>query len=502
MRQKARTQNLDFPLWPKQEQAFYTEANEVLYGGSAGPGKSHFLRVSAVTWAAMVSGLQVYLFRRTFPELMATHMEGPTGFPALLANLIKAGACKITDKRDIRFANGPNGFLDGSAIHLRHCQYESDVFGYQGPEFHVLLLDEATQFTEFMIRFLRARCRIPKALPIPEGAESMFPRIVYASNPGGVGHTYFKRHFVKAEEPMKIWQASKSEGGKLRQFIPALVEDNPSIDPEEYKKTLEGLPETWRDALLKGDWDAIIGAFFDVLLAEKHQVPDVYVPDHLYKYRSFDWGSAAPFAVSWWFISDGKPMKTIPTVLIPSSEIVFPRGARVCYREWYGCSDLDWSKGLGLSNEEMADGIRTRSPERNIQGTVTDSLPFQDRGGKKISAIFAERGVPLTLGDTSREKGWARIRDLLKGENDQPMMYFTESCFHTFRCLQNLQTHPKKPEEIADNQEDHAPDAVRLAATAKPGLRDEPPKPEEIKPPVITKQWVMQQMRRTKDAVY
>ena len=76
---------LDLSLHHRQGVAFNSRATEILYGGAAGGGKSHLMRVTAIHSSAMVPGLQTYLFRRQYPELMANHMEGPTSFHMMLA---------------------------------------------------------------------------------------------------------------------------------------------------------------------------------------------------------------------------------------------------------------------------------------------------------------------------------------------------------------------------------------------------------------------------------
>ena len=131
-------------LQPKQTRAFLSRGTEQLYGGAAGGGKSHLMRVAAISWCLAIPGLQVYIFRRTYPDLWQNHMEGPTGFPQILAEFSQSGICRIVDK-EIRFHNG-------SKIYLRHCQYPKDVLSYQGAEIHVLMIDELTQWQKTCIR--------------------------------------------------------------------------------------------------------------------------------------------------------------------------------------------------------------------------------------------------------------------------------------------------------------------------------------------------------------
>jgi hypothetical protein len=91
-----------------------------LYGGAAGGGKSHLMRSAAIIWCSMVPGLQVYLFRRLFPDLVKNHMEGPKGFRVLLAPWVASGHVNIVEE-EIRFWNG-------SSIFLCHSKDEKDRY--------------------------------------------------------------------------------------------------------------------------------------------------------------------------------------------------------------------------------------------------------------------------------------------------------------------------------------------------------------------------------------
>ena len=477
--------NLDFPLWPKQRAALESPANELVYGGAAGPGKSHLLRVAFIKWALEIPGLQLYLFRRKFRDLIQGHMEGKTGFRAMLQPAVEAGAVESVGL-EMRFANGMNGsFVGGSRISLNHCQHEDDVFNYKTIEFNVLGLEETTEFSPFQIKFLRSRVRMPDAIKIPEKylmpkefwrtpdkPRYSFPRCLYPTNPGGPGHDYIKRNWIDEHTPLELWNASTDEGGMLRQFIPGLLADNPSVNPDEYAYTLSGLPPAYRDALLYGKWTAAVGSYYPEFDFDRHVIDPFDIPQHWFRFRTFDWGSAEPFAVHWWAVSPGETIQGR----------FFPRRSLVCFNEWYGSEVNDGAKGLGMPNAEIAGGILRRSePDFQKVITLSDSFPFQDRGGWTIETVFRDNGVPLHQGDTSRVAGWSQLRDRLTGVEIEvgrpryPMMYIFRRCKALISYIPSLQYHPSesKPQDAAEHGEaTHCCDSARLAAMAWPIVKD------------------------------
>jgi len=145
-------EEIRFRLHPKQLEVLTSQANEQLFGGGSGGGKSFLARAAAIVFSLQIPGLQSYLFRRTYPELQSTHFAGPSSFPMLLAPLTDRRLCEIVS-HEIRFSNG-------SRISLNHCQNEQDRFRYQGSEIHFLQLDEASHFTFEIYSYLRTRCRL------------------------------------------------------------------------------------------------------------------------------------------------------------------------------------------------------------------------------------------------------------------------------------------------------------------------------------------------------
>lgn len=458
---------MELSLHPQQTAAFLTEATEVLYGGAAGGGKSHLMRIAAIAWCVDIPNLQVYIFRRLSDDLEKNHMEGHTGFRSLLADWVGQGYVKI---------NGSKNFIEfwnGAKIHLCHCQYEKDVTKYQGAQIGVLLIDELTHFTEKIYRYLRGRCRLG-GMKIPEKYKGLFPRVICGSNPGGIGHNWVKASFIDDVPPMQIRKMPPAEGGKHRQYIPAKLADNPSMaetDPD-YEASLEGLgnPALVR-AMKDGDWNIVAGGMFDDLWVEaKHVVPAFDIPASWRIDRSFDWGSSRPFSVGWWAESDGTEV-----TLRDGTKRTFPRGTLFRIAEWYGWSGKA-NEGLRMLATEVARGILSREKDMGISGRVrsgpADSAIFDTQNGVCIADDMARIGVRWEKADKgpgSRKNGWERVRKMLKAvltfPMEEPGILVFETCRQFIRTLPVLPRDEKNMDDIDTEAEDHVGDEVRYRIT-------------------------------------
>lgn len=488
--------HLSFDLHAKQGLVLESKATEILYGGAAGGGKSHVARVLSILWALEIPGIQIYLFRRLYEDLIKNHLEGPTGFRAMLAPWINGRHPKspLTGKRLAEVVEGEIRFWNGSKIFLCHLQHQKDLTKYYGPEFHVLFIEEATQFTEYMIRFLRSRMRIPKTLKIPDkylkpqsewksnDPEYYFPRAIYTSNPGGVGHSYLKKAFVDGHIEQELHQAPHDDGGHFRTYIPAKVDDNPSLNREEVKANLSGLPPALVDAMLNGNWNAVIGAYFPEADPKIHLIKPFHIPEWWTRYMSMDWGACGngdPFAIGWWAVSDG-------------SISSYPRGTLICYRAWYG-------RGMPkVTASQIAEGILQReAKDPEVISRYAGGDILEQRGhGESILEIFANKGVYFTRADMRRESGWNQVRERLTGEKNIPRIYFFNTYQDEFETLQNLQHDNNDPNDCAPG-DDHFPDMVRYMCMSRPYEQDRPPaeKPieEKFRPPTIDDLWSMRE---------
>ncbi len=240
-------------LQPKQGLAekLSQEADELLYGGAAGGGKSEWLIRHAARELLKYPGNRGVIFRRVFPSLNRTII------PRAIA-LLKPWAKYNKVEHTFTFTNG-------SVLELASLQYEHTVMEYQGSEYGFIGFEEVTEFLESQLDFMKSRLRAP--------VEGVRPHLIATTNPGGVGHAWVKRRYVKPKPddyagdvppaPFEVWRPPPSDSDPeplSRCFVPATLKDNPKLckrDPAYINKIRSMRNRGLRLALEHGDWDAI-----------------------------------------------------------------------------------------------------------------------------------------------------------------------------------------------------------------------------------------------------
>ena len=453
-----------FRLYEKQLLVLLSRATEILYGGAAGGGKSYLLRVLAILVCLEVDNAIVYIFRRLFKELLANHVYGPTGFKVLLKPLIDDGLV-VYNKSEQYFL-----FVEtGAQIFLAHCQYEDDVLSYLGADFHLLLIDEASQFTEKMIRFLRSRVRLG-ALEVPPKWKGLLPKIVYGTNPRGPAHGYLKRGFVDISQDMQhIWQAPDDDGGMLRQFVPAFYSDNRvqvENDPG-YVNRLRGLGEAdLVEAYLKGDWNVREDAIFgDILQAEAHLIDPFPIPSEWRIDRGYDHGTSNPGSVLWYAEANGEEVKVPATGKI----ICPPRGSIFVISELYlGTYD---EKGLNLDpvtiGEMTRDHQEAHALRRAKPGPADNAIFAAEPGYLSVSDMMSATGIKWDKSDKSkgsRKRGVIYTRQMLRNRTEsrtEPWLVIFKTCTRLWGHLRALPRSEEDPDDVATGSADHDWDNLR-----------------------------------------
>lgn len=462
---------MDFDISRKQLLALRSSATELLYGGAAYGGKSHFLRIAAIIIASSVPGVNVYLFRRTHPALWRNHMEGAASFPVLLKNYIKHGKVKWYG---LSSTHGSYTWAwdNSSTIKLCHLQHERNLLDYQGADIHVLLLDEATLFPEPFIRFLRSTVRIG-ALKLQGIWKNLIPRIIYTTNPGNVSHAYLKGGFIipSRDKPDGYqWKAPKDDGGMLREYVQAKVTDNPFVT-QSYVDQLRGMgnPRLIK-ARLEGNWDYGVDglAFEEVWYADKLMVAPFEIPLSWDIDYSFDWGSSAPYSFGIWGKADGK-VGTLDGVVIPKDSLI-----RI--NELYGSTG---KPNEGIREDPVDTGVRLREALQSTRLRYLDKLHvikkgpadadiFMEARGTSVARQIAQGGVEFTVsnkGPGTRVLGCTVMRHMFGNavdrRKDRPWLLAFKNCENFERTISQLVTDSKNPDDVDTNQEDHVYDESR-----------------------------------------
>ena len=243
---------------PKQLLFYQSKYKYTLYGGARGGGKSYAVRCKACMLALNYAGIKILIIRRTFPELKENHVI------PLTERL--NGIAKYKESEKAFF------FPNGSRIKLGYCEHEGDVLQYQGQEWDVIFIDEATHLTEYQFQ---------KLTEIIRGANDFPHRMYLTANPGGVGHAWVKRLFIDRAYTGK-------ENPDDYTFIPASIYDNTALlekDPG-YLQTLENLPEDQKKAELYGSWDVYEGQYFTEWDRDLHVIEPFEIPPRTYQDRS------------------------------------------------------------------------------------------------------------------------------------------------------------------------------------------------------------------------
>ena len=455
---------------PQLDAIMATWCPELFFGGARGGGKSIFLLMDFLQdvqrgWGREWVGT---IFRKSYPELKQLIDDSHRIYGKV------PGAVYFKKEREWIFK-------DGEKLEFRFLDREEDVRNYQGFARQWLGFDELPNWPSL------AAYDMMKATLRPTGKCGPL-RIRSTGNPGGPGHSFVKQRFIDWEP--KGYKPYDPDGKGERMFIPSKVWDNKILldrDPGYIKRLEQSGPDFLVKAWLDGDWEVVMGSFFDVWSPDRHIVATAEVPQHWFRFRSFDWGGHAPFSVGWWAVSDG----VCPLVSAGGEQYFLPKGAKVRYREWYGCDERDYKKGIGLDNEEIAKGILRRTPSsERMEFTVTDNLPFQRRGGPTIAEVFDSYGVPLLQGDTDRVSGCAALyHDLKGGTEGVPMMYFMDNCPHAIRQIPIAQIDDKKREQYKQSNDDHALDEVKLTAKVRdyvnPVPKDLPSEQEKLQNSLI-----------------
>jgi len=417
---------------------------EVLYGGSAGGGKSYAMLADPLRYMGhpSFSGL---LLRHTTEELRELVWKSQEIYPKIWKGI-------KWSERKMQWT-APSG----ARLWMSYLDRDDDVLRYQGLAFSWIGFDELTQWNKpFAWNYMRSRLRTAASdLPIYMRA---------TTNPGGPGHGWVKKMFIDPAPYGKTFDATDIETGEVlkypsghskagqslfkRKFIPARLSDNPYLSREgDYEAMLLSLPEQQRKQLLEGDWDIKEGAAFTEFNRDIHVVEPFNIPHNWVKFRACDYGYGSYSAVLWFAVS-------------PSEQLIV-------YRELYVSKVLATDLADMINELEAQDG--------GMRYGVLDSSLWHKRGdtGPSLAEQMIMRGCRFRPSDRSkgsRVSGKNEIHRRLQVDEytEEPRIVFFNNCTNTVSQLPSIPLDKKNPEDVDTRAEDHLYDALRYGIMSRP----------------------------------
>jgi len=412
----------------------------VLYGGAKGGGKSYILRWILVYMlmkyaAAGYKNVSVGLFCEDYPSLKDRQVSKiKTEFPPWLGTLGSSDVYGLSFRLKEEFGSG--------IICLRNLDVPEK---YASSEFAVIAVDEITKNKIDVFETLRSICRF-------KGIDNT--KMLFGGNPGGVGHNWVKKYFIKRDYPE--YEKESDQFG----FVSASVYDNP-YQKESYIRQLESLPFEKRNAFLMGNWDTFQDIFFDTWDNKIHII-DNY-PDNFEINKmatGIDYGTTTVFEniikyrdrvllekendrytfVDKFILNDELFMygKTKTEKVVDGSEWLISNG----YNEW----DIIGDSNMFYGSKEHDEYITPANAFKNNNPPITVKKIIKAKSDNKLFRVNCND----------------MFKDLLNPEN--PRFFVNRKCTNFIDCIPEIQRSKNSVDDFnSDLDNDHCFDAVKMA---------------------------------------
>jgi phage terminase large subunit len=401
--------------------------DEIGFGGARGPGKSHaILAQLALDDARRLPGFKGLYLRKVGKQAREQ-------FDDLRRSVLR----HISNQYNRH--EGVVRLWDDSRIFIGHFQNESDIDNYLGIEYDAIAIEECTALTLTKYRALRDSNRTSK---------SWRPRIYNTTNPGNVGHAWYKAKFI---------QPAQQGNERHTRFVFATLDDNRFIDGD-YKRKLEE-NTGWRlRAYRFGDWDIAAGQFFTTWRYEAHTKPaPAIIPHHWTKWCALDYGYTHP-TVCYLMGRDGDGNVFVIDEHRQSKWLVTQHAAAI--------------KGMLGRN-----GVRPEELATFVAGH--DVFAQKGQSEQTIAEQYAAEGLPLVRANIDRINGAGEVMRYLgdPAQGTPGRLTVFDRCTHLIACLPTMEHDPNRPEDVLKvdvdedgNGGDDGYDAFRYGLMATPGV--------------------------------
>jgi phage terminase large subunit len=400
---------------------------EVGFGGARGPGKSHasFAQV-ALDDCQRVPGSK-WLFLRKVGKAARESFED------LRIKVLR------WQSHEYKRQAGVIEFPNGSRIFFGHFQHEKDIDNYLGIEYDGVVIEEATQLSSSKYQQIKTCVRTSK--------QNWRPRLYLTTNPGGVGHVWFKQRFI---------EAFRKAAETVTRFIPANYRDNFFLN-KEYVHVLNSLVGWLKAAWKDGDWDIAAGQYFSNFRYDAHVIEPFEIPAHWDVWAGMDYGFTHPTAV--YFIAENDGDRFVVAEHCEAKKLP----------PWHSMTLKEMAKRIGREIGQIAPFVA--GADVFAQG--------KDKEARTIAQQYEEHEIMLSPVSIDRVSGWSEILTLL-GDVDadtpiKPRLKIFNTCVKLIECLPALQHDPHRPEDVLkwDIDDDgiggdDPADALRYGLMARP----------------------------------
>ncbi len=418
------------------------------YGGARGGGKSHWLLAQmGADDCQRVPGLKCLLLRK----VGKANMEN---FEDLRRRLFHKLEHEFTAYR------GVLTFANGSRIIAGHFQNEKDIDAYLGLEYDVIGIEEATTLSSRKHQDISTCCRTSKP--------NWRPRIYSTTNPGGVGHAWYRQKFI-----VPYQRGAETE----TRFIPARVTDN-HFTNAEYVKVLQNLTGWQKRAWFEGDWDIAAGQFFTTFRRDVHVIDDFDDTRAREWFCAFDYGFTHYTVVllgctdgdgNVFIVDEHAQRLWLPERHAKAIEAMLARHEVSMAWVTRGQPRLSWRTPPDTSKRPL----QLSDLERIVAGMDVFS---RQSDGTTVAEQYRRVGIRLSPANTDRINGWAEILSRF-GDIDaglRPRLFIHKRCARLLDCIPAMQHDPNRPEDVlkvdADEEGvggDDAADALRYLIATK-----------------------------------
>jgi hypothetical protein len=373
-------------------------------GGGRGGGKSHWLIAQmAADDCQRYPGLKCLLLRKE-GKANREHLDD------LRRTMLKGVPHKYKQQE------GVLQMAKDSRIVVGHFQNEGDIDDYLGVEYDVIGIEEATTLSETKYRNIRTCLRSSKP--------GWRPRDYSTSNPGGLGHVWYRSRFVT---PFKRSAWPYPMVPNETRFVPSLVGDNRFNNPE-YVQILDQLPGWQRRAWLEGDWDIMAGQFFT------NWREDVHVLKTWDDRQAHQWVCAFDYGMNHYTVVLLGAITGEGNIVIVDEHY-----ARKAVPAWH----VQEVKKM-LANHGIC------SFDRLNYFVAGHDIFKGESDGSTVAATYDNLGMPLTCAEIDRVNGWGemmrRMGDIDNGQ--RPTFFVHQKCRMLINQIPVMQHDPRKPEDV------------------------------------------------------